>query len=84
MEATEPANGIGGLVRLYERDLRQRLGLPGEPGSGFRQDLPLYLELFVLTAQTTQFGPFFGGQAVFTPALVQVILFDPVADGMLG
>ena len=58
------------------------IGYP-ECVSVFCQDLPLYLELFVLTAQTTQFGPFFGGQAVFTPALVQVILFDPVADGVL-
>ena len=57
---------------------------PGEPGRGFCQDLSIHPELSVLTAQTTQFGPFFGSQAVFTPALVQVVLFDPVADGLGG
>ena len=84
-QTAHPANGIGGLMRLYEREAPgSSLGLPGEPGRGFCQDLPIHPELSVLTAQTTQFGPFFGSQAVFTPALIQVVLFDPVADGLRG
>ena len=71
------------LVRLYERE---------DPGSvsvsrahqvaAFTRIFRSILSFFVLTEQTMQFGSFFGGQAVFPPAFVQAIPFDPVADGL--
>ena len=64
-------------VAPYEREDSGKVAGLREPGRGFCQNLLFHLELFVLTAQTSQFGSFFGGQAFFTPVLVPVVLLTP-------
>src|SRR5262249_60368197 len=40
---------------------RERVGLPGEPGRGFSEDVPLFAEDLDLPAQPTHFFPLLGG-----------------------
>ena len=65
---------MGGLVRLHELESLDgdRAGLPGEPGRGFSQDVPLFPERLVLAAEPAHLLPLLGRQTVCAAALIPV------------
>ena len=84
-QTAHPANGLGGLMRLYEREDPGGVSVSrANQAAAFARISRSILSCLFSRPQTAQLGPFFGSQAVFTPALIQVVLFDPVADGLCG
>ena len=60
------------------------VGLLGEEGRGFFQDLPLHPQRLVLTAQPLQLLALIAREPTGTPAGVGIGLLDPVAQRHLG
>ncbi len=59
-------------------------GLPGEPGRGFSEDLPLFAEGRDLAAQAAPLFPLLGGQAVRATAVIAIGLLAPVPNRLGG
>jgi hypothetical protein len=58
----------------------KRVGLPGEPGRGVSEDVPLFAQRVDLAAQATHFVPLLGRQPVRPPAVIAVGLLEPGPD----
>src|SRR6516165_10399674 len=60
------------------------MGLPGEPGRGVSEDLPLLPERLDLSAPPAHFLPLLGRQPVLAAAVIPIGLAAPVPNRLRG
>src|SRR5712692_3352511 len=60
--------------------LPARVGLLGEEGRGFYQDLPLFAQRLDLATETAHFLRFLGCQSIVSQAIIDVSLLHPLTE----